>query len=131
MNDFEFIDNCHIEEKMEFLKSKAIEYNELSDSDKLKCIDKYTKMMAEKDKCLLLLEKYKNILAPMEQQNILDPIENDTMDNLINKINHIKQRMNDKNIKLSDSFELYIRLTEIKSQMDAHLRNKTLEIIKL
>lgn len=134
MSEQELSENWSIEDKITLLKLKAIEYDEMTDQNKITNLDKYNKIVKEKDNCIAQLEKYKELIMLIDTQTINTNEKshnNDIFDSLLQKIHEIKNKMNNQNVKLDELIELHVQLTEIKSQFEACSQNKKLEIIKL
>lgn len=134
MSEQELSENWSIEDKITLLKLKAIEYDEMTDQNKITNLDKYNKIVKEKDNCIAQLEKYKELIMLIDTQTINTNEKshnNDIFDSLLQKIHEIKNKMNNQNVKLDELIELHVQLTEIKSQFGACSQNKKLEIIKL
>jgi len=126
----------YIEEMVTLLKLQTNEYNELPDQEKLKNTDTYNKIIKGTDNCIIELETYKEILNAVDKpskdvKKKTQVVDDKILDTSMNKIHEIKTNIDNPNMKLNDLIELYVQLTEIKSQLDFCFQNKKIEIIKL
>ena len=129
--------NDFLEDKIILLKIQIEEYDKLSNQDKIKNVEKYNKMIKEKDDYVTMLEKYKEMFILIDKKNNMKkkgdtPLDDELLAILLNDVYEIKTSIEThSNIKLDELIKLYDQLTETKFQLDSYFQSKTMEIIKL
>ena len=117
-----------LEEKIGKLKTRAENYDKLTDNKKIQNFEEYNQMAKEKDEYSAILMNFKNTLNgdPKKKKNVI--CDDKTFGVLMTQIHEIKQKMDDNNISLDELMELYGKLNDAKTKIDVYLNNKKMVI---
>ena len=127
-------DNINIDDKITQLKKLVEKYDKMDNIEKIKHTDNYNNIIQEKESCINLVNKYKNAVDNIDKNknNITEEIvTDDKVFMLLEQFNEIKKQINDSTLNLNELIDLYIKLNNVKTQLDLYFGNKKLQIVKL
>lgn len=126
--------NVNIDDKISQLKKLTEEYDKMDNLAKIKNTDTYNNIIKERDLCASLVNEYKSIIHNVNNNKINiheELITDDKVFTLLEEFNDIKKQINNSSVGLNESIDLYIKLNNVKIQLDSYFGNKKLQIIKL
>jgi len=122
-------DTLDIEKLVASLKAKAIDYDNLSDDDKLIKLSDYDKMISDKKEYMKILD---NLKWTIDDNYLMDTIcATKDIPTIIQKINTIKEKMHDNNMSITELINLHTEMTGITNFMTQYFNIKKLEIIHM
>lgn len=125
-------ENISLENKIDLLKKKIIEYEEFDDNEKINKIQEYNKIIQEKEKCSNLILDYKKSLDEIKpKKNKQKKHSNENISTLLNKMHEIKKVLELNTLPIKELIVHYQELCEIKSILEEHFKNKKMEILEL
>ena len=116
-----------LEEKINKLKIKAIEYDKLHDNEKIQNVEEFNQMVCDREEYIAKLSTYKNILSNEPKKKKIQVCDDKTFVTLMTTVHEIKQKLED-NISLDELIELYGKINDAKSKIDVYLNNKKMII---
>ncbi len=116
-----------IENKINELEIQAAKYESLSDHQKIMCND-YVNIIDAKEECAYLLNEQKNSFNSVHNENIVLNCDDNMFENITNKINALKQTINDDK-SLEEMITIYNDLCFNKKLLETYFTNKKMEIV--
>lgn len=122
-------DPITIETRIAELKSRANEYEKMSDQDKIKNLNEYDKIITEKELCIDIINTYKYAISNTNNENNTNAEFDVSI--LMENINNIKKRIEDNDIPIHELIDLHRQLSIMIGYLNKYFHNKKLEIIQL
>ena len=137
-----------VENKLEDLKKKINQYENLTDSEKINNIQLYNELASELDKCKIILAASKNTFKNIGQSDEFDIDDISTnsikkkqkkiktkeelnMEKLMENIKEMRSQLENKDLTLQELIHLYDQFNHTQIKLKSMLKDKKMEIIKV
>lgn len=129
--DKTILDSKNIEKKIESLKDLSNKYEDFNDSDKIKNLLLFKKIIKEKDEILkILLECKNNLDVKIDSENIIcdtDLLFKEATDT----INSVRENKDLEKMSLSEIINLYSKFYEDKIKIEKYIQKKKMVVVYL
>lgn len=137
-----------VEQKIEDLKKKMDQYENMKDTGKINNIQNYNELIKELNSCKIILAASKNTFKNIETFTKDSDVDNDnskkkkgkknnkekddtSVEYLMESVKDIKKQLDSSNLTLQEMIHLYAQFIETKLKLTDILKNKEMEIIKV